>query len=120
MPRSHNHVNNRTFFSTHPITLEADELEQPHDPGGEERDEEVEGADTEPDAALEVALVLLRMVVPVALVEGVPPLAEGLEAGAHLEAGLDEGHESLVLAEGEAGLCEGGGPTVEFSPMLAK
>ena len=115
MPRSHNHVN-RTFFPTHPITLEADELEQPHDSRREEGDEEVERPDAESDAALEVALVLLRRALPVALVEGVPSLAEGLEAGAHLEAGLDERHERLVLAECEASLRGEGVPTVGFSP----
>ena len=94
----------KCFSPTHPVPLEADELEQPHDPGREEGDEEVEGADAEADAALEVALVVVRRGLPVALVEGVPALAEGLEAGAHLEARLDEGHERLVLAEGEARL----------------
>ena len=103
------------FSLTYPITLEADELEQPHDPRREEGDEEVERPDAKSDAALEVALELLRRALPVALVEGVPSLAEGLEAGAHLEAGLDERHERLVLAECEASLREGG-PTVGFSP----
>ena len=91
---------------THPVPLEADELEQPHDPGREEGDEEVEGSDAEADAALEVALVVVRRGLPVALVEGVPALAEGLEAGAHLEARLHEGHQRLVLAERQARLKE--------------
>ena len=105
---SHNHDNRRTVFSpTHPIALEADELEQPHDPRREEGDEEVEGADSEADAALEVALVLVRRALPIALVEGVPALAEGLEAGAHLEARLHEGHQRLVLAERQARLRQG-------------
>ena len=98
---------------THPVPLEADELEQPHDPGREEGDEEVEGSDAEADAALEVALVVVRRGLPVALVEGVPTLAEGLEAGAHLEARLHEGHQRLVLAERQARLRhERGGPNV--------
>ena len=89
---------------THPVPLETDELEQPHDPRREEGDEEVEGADAEADAALEVALVVVRRGLPVSLVEGVPALAEGLEAGAHLEARLHEGHQRLVLAECQARL----------------
>ena len=59
---------------SYPISSESDELEQPHDPGRQHWDHQVEGAYPHPDAALEVLLV--GRVVPVALVQNGPTFSE--------------------------------------------
>ena len=89
-------------FSSYPVALKANEFQQPHDPRRQERNQQVERADAEPDPALKVVLVLGVGVLPVPLVEGVPALPEGLEAGPDLQAGLDKGDKGLILAEREA------------------
>jgi len=56
------------------VPSESNELQQPHDPGRQHWDHQVEGADTHPDAALEVFLV--GSIVPVALVQNGPTFSE--------------------------------------------